>query len=117
MCDFVKDDLEDIYFVGVKYFLGAKRRPAVPRNIDKPAMEEILEEKASLVYCRLCKVAYRKEDVQRVVTMKMIAELKWHFNKRGIFKFDHLSVSVRTSKLTPVDFSELKGEAANLQSV
>ena len=68
------------------------RELSVPRNIDRTELQEILEEKASLVYCRLCRVAYRKDDVQRVVTLKMIAELKTHFNKRGIFKFDHLPV-------------------------
>ena len=60
---------------------------------EKPKLTpfEIFEDKSALVYCKFCKIAFLKNEVWRIVTMKMISELRGHYNKRGIFKFDHFT--------------------------
>lgn len=50
---------------------------------------QLLEENSALVHCKLCKCAFKPEEMERIVTMKMLSLLKIHYNKRGIFKFDH----------------------------
>ena len=57
----------------------------------KLSPNEIFEDKSALVYCKFCKIAFLKNEVWRIVTMKMISELRGHYNKRGIFKFDHFT--------------------------
>lgn len=40
--------------------------------------------------CELCHVVKKKQQVSKVITMKMLYELKSHLQKRGIFSFDYL---------------------------
>lgn len=40
--------------------------------------------------CSLCRISYKKSEVTKIVTYKMLYELKNHLFKRGIFGFDYL---------------------------
>ena len=60
-----------------------------------------MEDKTVLVYCKLCKVAFLKNEMTRVVTVNMLKSLKHHLNKRGNFYFDSfLTFSKGESNLT-----------------
>lgn len=52
---------------------------------------ELLEDNSALIYWKLCKWAFKPEEMQKIVTMKMLSKLRSHYNKRGIFKFDHFT--------------------------
>lgn len=52
---------------------------------------ELLEDNSALIYWKLCKCAFKPEEMQKIVTMKMLSKLRSHYNKRGIFKFDHFT--------------------------
>ena len=40
----------------------------------------------------MCRISYKKSEVTKIVTYKMLYELKNHLFKRGIFGFDYLEV-------------------------
>lgn len=76
VCDFVKDEHETVFFVGCRYFeidnadkvLGVEDREKekdpkylMLKALPKMTPSEVLEDKAALVYCTLCKVAFKKE--------------------------------------------------------
>ena len=94
--DFVQDEQRVHYLVSVPSFEVDKYERLIsndPMATIKPKLtaKEVFEEKSALIYCKLCKVAFLKNDVSKIVTMKMISELRGHYNKRGIFKFDHFT--------------------------
>lgn len=97
--DFVQDEQRQIFLVGVPSFEVDKYQKwmnsfmGIDNSIEKPKLtaSEVFEDKSALVYCKLCKVAFLKNQVSKIVTMKMISELRGHYNKRGIFKFDHFT--------------------------
>jgi hypothetical protein len=98
--DFVQDETRTNYLVGIPAFeidnvskileIGT---PPIAYDEFKPKLtaSEVLEDKSALVFWKLWKIAFLKKDVSKIVTMKMISELRGHYNKRGIFKFDHFT--------------------------
>ena len=96
--DFIQDENKIIYLVNIPSFKVDRyeRILEISKGIEvesKPRLtpSEIFEDKSALVYWKLCKIAFLKNEVSRIVTMKMISELRGHYNKRGIFKFDHFT--------------------------
>ena len=97
--DFVQDQQRVTYLVGVPAFevdnfqkiMDTFKGIDEPKSKPKLTASEIFEDKSALVYCKLCKIAFLKHEVNKIVTMKMISELRGHYNKRGIFKFDHFT--------------------------
>ena len=94
--DFIQDENKVIFLVNVPSFSADRyeRILEISRGIEiesKPKLtpSEIFEDKSALVYWKLWKLAFLKNEVSRIVTMKMISELRGHYNKRGIFEFDH----------------------------
>lgn len=55
--------------------------------------KDIYDKANNTVQCQLCRLSYKKNEVTKIVTFKMLYELKNHLNKRGIFKFEYLDVS------------------------
>ena len=59
----------------------------------KKESKDIYDKANNTVQCQLCRLSYKKSEVTKIVTFKMLYELKNHLNKRGIFKFEFLDVS------------------------
>jgi hypothetical protein len=94
--DFVQDEKRELYLVGVPSFEVDRYAKVISKDPSatpgpKLTSIEVFEDKSAIVYCKLCKVAFLKNEVSKIVTMKMISELRGHYNKRGIFKFDHFT--------------------------
>ncbi|CAI2379679.1 unnamed protein product [Moneuplotes crassus] len=94
--DFIQDQERVHYLVAIPSFEVDKYIRFLHPDTSlftKPKLtsKQIFEDKSALVYCKLCKVAFMKNEVSKIVTMKMISELRGHYNKRGIFKFDHFT--------------------------
>ena len=72
-----------------------KERPKTSRPISllqqNLSPSELLEDNSALIYWKLWKCAFKPEEMQKIVTMKMLSKLRSHYNKRGIFKFDHFT--------------------------
>lgn len=52
--------------------------------------------------CKMCRVKYSQDQINKLITTKMMYELKSHLYKRGIFKFEHLEIykdSIETCKV------------------
>jgi queuine/archaeosine tRNA-ribosyltransferase len=57
--------------------------------------KDMLKEKAmQLDNCKLCRLSYKRKEINRVVTIKMILELIQHTDKRGKHIFQPLGVSI-----------------------
>ncbi|CDW79711.1 UNKNOWN [Stylonychia lemnae] len=102
--DFMKDDNDEkICFMGVKYF-EVDERSALYKQIlcqdDEVKKRELMDKKqdpheAQLIYqCILCKEHYEKCEMKRVITHKMIIDLKNHLNKRGIFLLEQINPQI-----------------------
>ena len=99
--DFVQDQTRVTYLVGVPAFDidNAHKYLDIVKGIgnveEKPKLMpwEILEEKSALVTCKLCRISFMKNEVNKIVTMKMISELKSHYtkNSKSFIKFDHFT--------------------------
>ena len=61
-------------------------------NTIKQESKDIVDKANNTVRCQLCRLSYKKSEVTKIVTFKMLYELKNHLNKRGIFKFEYLDV-------------------------
>ncbi|CAI2373869.1 unnamed protein product [Moneuplotes crassus] len=71
-----------------------KKRPQTSRacmNEPEITASELLDDNSVLVFCKLCKCAFQPFQIKKIVTMKMLSVLRSHYNKRGIFKFDHFT--------------------------
>lgn len=42
--------------------------------------------------CKMCKIKHSQDQISKMITTKMMYELKTHLYKRGIFKFSHLEI-------------------------
>lgn len=95
VCDFQKDEKNRVWLVGIHSYLvdfDIKIRPMLKLN-----GEEAFEKKNSTKIfgqkrCKLCRLKYRSDQINKLITTKMMYELKSHLYKRGIFKFEHLEV-------------------------
>ena len=75
VCDFVKGADRVLYLVGVNYFeidnyekviRSLNAGPASPDE-KKLTMDEIVEDKLVLVYCKLCDIAFKQQEVSKIV--------------------------------------------------
>jgi hypothetical protein len=108
--DFTKDERDVIYFLDVNGFSvfeyeKVSRLALMSEDewaLKKQESKDIFNKANNTVQCQLCRLSYKKSEVTKIVTFKMLYELKNHLYKRGIFKFDYLDVSIRYFKLIEI---------------
>ena len=96
--DFVKDARDVIYFTdvnGFKVYEYDKVCHLALLSDDQLLLrrqeaKDIQDKANNTVQCQLCRLSYKKSEVTKIVTFKMLYELKNHLCKRGIFKFEYL---------------------------
>eukprot|EP00347_Sterkiella_histriomuscorum_P000881 403374165 len=96
--DFIKDERDVIYFTDVNGFkvFEHEKVSRLAMLTDDQWVEKIKEEKGifdranNTVQCSLCRISYKKNEVTKIVTYKMLFELRNHLYKRGIFGFEYL---------------------------
>jgi hypothetical protein len=101
--DFIKDERDIIYFVdvnGFKVFEFEKVCRLALLSDEQVMMkrvesQDIFDKANNTVQCQLCRLSYKKSEVTKIVTFKMLYELKSHLYKRGIFKFEYLDVRIQ----------------------
>ena len=77
------------------------RDPKLRELIEKVELEEKLDEATTIIMCKLCKIKFRKEELQKVVTTTMLLKFIQHQRKRGVFLFENS---------TNLNFSQLQSE-------
>eukprot|EP00347_Sterkiella_histriomuscorum_P005635 403355843 len=101
--DFVKDDYQEkIWFTGVKYFEVDEKsslyRQLQSKNDNEqnlvPSKKQDPQEAQLISQCILCRDHYEKSHIKRVITYKMILDLKNHLNKRGIFLLEKINPQI-----------------------
>lgn len=107
VCDFQKDDRNRVWLIGIhSYLIETDVKISVPMiksdsewtKNDKSSNKKIFGTKR----CKMCRLKYSQDKINKLITTKMLYELKSHLYKRGIFKFDHLEIykdSIETWKI------------------
>jgi len=96
--DFVKDMFGSVFFIDCNGFKVADyekfSRLALMSydqvDLMKKQAEDVRDKANNTVQCQLCRLCYKNSEVTKIVTYKMLHELKAHLNKRGIFQFDYV---------------------------
>jgi hypothetical protein len=94
--DFTKDERGMIYFLGVKAFTPVKEpEDMIPEfNIRDYVKDENNIRKIYKTWtCRLCGLSYPKAKITKVVTLKLLINLRDNLAKRGKGIFDHINNS------------------------
>jgi hypothetical protein len=92
--DFIKDEKGVIYFLGVKSFTPYKefQDPSLNFNTQEYLKEEKNIKKVyKTLTCKLCNLAYPKSKINKVVTFKLLLDLKENQAKRGENIFKHIT--------------------------
>lgn len=98
--DFVKDEKGVIYFLGVKSFKALDQS-----KIYRVSIKEYLqnEENTKKIYktikCGLCLLSYQQSKINKVVSLKILVNVKDSLSKRKIYMFPHIDVRIFQVKL------------------
>lgn len=86
VCDFQKDDKNFVWLIGIHSYL------VETHQIYKPmikASEEVVDSGNTKIFgtkrCKMCRLKYSQDQINKLITTKMMYELKSHLYKRGIF--------------------------------
>lgn len=92
--DFIKDERGKIYFLGVKAFIPYNSKNEMRRELnvnDQLKDEKNLKKFYKTLTCKLCLLSYPKADITKLVTYKLLIQLKNNLCKRGKKTFSHIT--------------------------
>jgi hypothetical protein len=97
--DFIRDERGIIYFLGVKAFTPADNfmdALKVNGNLTKKYIKD--ENNLKRLYktweCRLCRISYPKDKIDKIVTFKLLLNLTKNLEKRNENIYKHISVKL-----------------------
>jgi hypothetical protein len=92
--DFIKDERGKIYFLGVKAFVPYKLKGDIKKELtvkNQLKDEKNLKKFYKTLACKLCQLSYPKSDITKLVTYKLLIQLKNNLAKRGKKTFSHIT--------------------------
>ena len=107
VCDYQRDEKNRVWLVGIHSYLVETNvkiyKPMLKVNGES---EEAANNDNKKIFgtkrCKMWRIKYSQDQINKLITTKMMYELKTHLYKRGIFKFDHLEMykdSIETCKV------------------
>ncbi len=92
--DFIRDERGKIYFLGVKAFVPYKSKEEVEKELrvgDQLRDDKNLKKFYKTLTCKLCLLSYPKAEITKLITYKLLIQLKNNLAKRGKKTFSHIT--------------------------
>lgn len=96
VCDFIKDERGTIYFLGLKAFTPLYEGDKLGMQVSNKEYiyhEDNIRKIYKTLCCRMCQLSYPKSKITKVVTYKLILNLRENLEKRNFGILDHINVS------------------------
>ena len=62
----------------------------IPKPLDEFTKLKTIRAKMNFVTCKLCKETFKRQEINKVIPLKMIYEYVYHLKKRSIVLFDYI---------------------------
>lgn len=95
VCDFIKDERGIIYFLGLKAFTPLYEGDKIGIQVSNKEYiyhEDNIRKIYKTLCCRMCQLSYPKAKITKVVTYKLILNLRENLEKRNFGILDHINV-------------------------
>jgi hypothetical protein len=96
VCDFIRDERGIIYFLGLKAFVPLHEGDKLGlqlSNKDYINNENNINKIYKTLTCRMCNLSYPKAKITKIVTFKLILQLRENLENRNYGILDHINVS------------------------